>query len=135
MSSVGTAAAVDANDFVFFFFCGAPSLAGLSAVVAATVVGTVVVMAVAAAAAGAAVVVVAAVAAAAAAAVDSKAVPLGFLFCCLAEARVGVAGSGVAFFFLGLLVAIVEHGGWRLIYGWRLMEGTWRPHVTCWLYL
>ena len=126
LSSVGTtvsvtaaaaATAVDANDFVFFFFCGAPSLAGLSAVVAATVVGTVVVMAVAAAA------------------VDSKAVPLGFLFCCLAEARVGVAGSGVAFFFLGLLVAIVEHGGWRLIYGWRVMEGTWRPHVTCWLYL
>jgi hypothetical protein len=77
-----------------------------------------------------------AAAAAAAAAVDSKAVPLGFLFCCLAEARVGVAGSGVAFFFLGLLVAIVEqHGGWRLIYGWRVMEGTWRPHVTCWLYL
>ncbi len=53
--------------------------------------------------------------AAAAAVVDAKAVPLGFLFCCLAEAHVRVAGSGVAFFFLGLLVAIVEHGGWRLI--------------------
>ena len=107
--SVTAAAAIatleDANDFVFFFFCGAP----LAAVVAATV-GTVSVTAVAAAAGTAA-----GAAAAAAAAVDAQAVPLGFLFCCLAEARVGVAGSGVAFFFLGLLVAIVEHGGWRLI--------------------